>query len=64
LYGMEYSQIIHPSGCIKQMNGLKVAMDHRISGIFRQNMHFENQPATMSPDDGVKSDRLLAVDVL
>jgi len=59
LYGMEYSQIIHPSCGIKQMKGLKVALSHRINGLFCENMHFKNQPATISPDHGVKSDRLL-----
>jgi hypothetical protein len=59
MYGMEYSQIIHPSGCIRQMKRLKRSLGNRISRSSHANRHFKNSTCDYVPPDDIKSDRLL-----
>jgi len=59
MYGMEYSQIIHPPGCISQMKGLKRSVNYRISGLSHANRYFKNPTCDYVPTGSVKFDRLL-----
>jgi len=59
LYGMEFTQIIHPSGSIKRMNGLTKGLFGQIRSLNRENRQFKNPFHDYALSDGAKSDRLL-----
>jgi len=61
MYGMEYSQIIHPSGCIRQVKGLKKSLYHRISEDSHAKRHFKKLFCGYAQSAGIKSDRLLGI---
>jgi len=59
MYGMEYTQIIHPSSSIKKKKGLKMKLDRRMNGLSHKNLHFKKQIRDYTLPDEIKSDRLL-----